>query len=231
MRKLFYTSTLLFSTLSTAFCQSIKKDFFSLGVVGGILASNAKVIDNNEQLVSTNVKSGFKIGMIGKAKISSHFYVEPEINFIRKGGKFDTRYLGNLYSNDMMMSFIEIPLNMTYYFSKDGRGLFLGTGYTFGLGLTGKLSSSTGNTTKNYDIDFWNFNYYSNSNNDKLYFKQLEHSITLLAGYSIDNKLSIKASFNQGFTSLLQSDFAFSNPSKTNYFGLTLSYLFFDVDM
>lgn len=216
---------------SVVISQSLKKDYFSVGLTCGSLMSNAKLVDNTEDLISTAPIQGVKFGIAGKAEIATDFYFEPEINYIRKGGKFDTKYQGNIYSNEMVMSFLEVPLNVTYKFSKKEKAFFLGLGYTMSLGLTGKLTSSFGNSTENYDIQFWsNYSRYSNNKNS-IYFNTVEHSVMLVGGYSINKKINIKALFNQSFTSLPQSYLVLSNPSKTNYFGITLSYLFFDIEM
>ncbi len=208
---------------------------------GGHLASAKSEVDGVEQDGSKSL-FGYKIGGIVQVGISDQISFMPELNFIAKGGKFESSTVTDFgfgkttiaINGDVKPYFVEVPLNIAYTASsEDGSGFFAGLGPVISLGLGGKTNSTitttieatgfptqTTTATDNADIKF---DGKKDATDDKAHLKGLEFGGNVFAGYRLSNGVFVKASYNMGFSNLSPED---KTSFKTSYFGLSVGYFF-----
>lgn len=183
-------------------------------------------------------KVGFLVGVVANIPFSTALSFRPELNFIQKGGKFNSTYSpfpgATTTDNDnIVMNFIELPLNIVYSMPAGPGHFLVGAGPNISFGLSGKdkftsmtsgggfpSQSSSGSTKVKFDGK----KYADLPQNDNdLHFKAVDFGANLLVGY----KMNMGVFFNAGYT------FGFSNLNpnpntslKTGGFTLKVGYMF-----
>lgn len=185
---------------------------------------------------------GFKFGGVGSIPISGPVAFMPELNFVRKGGKFsntetiDLGVLGKVtteITEEYSPSFIELPLNIAYNAaSESGSGFFGGLGpvLSFGIGgnakgssvVTTTISGSTTTSSDKFSADV-KFDGKKDATDNNLHLKGFEFGGNVFAGYKMSNGFFAKASYNMGFSNLSPED---NSSFKNSYFGISVGYFF-----
>jgi hypothetical protein len=172
---------------------------------------------------------GFMIGGVAKIPLSAHFAFRPELNFLQKGSKLRRTVPFYSYNGDLVMHFIEIPLNVVYASMPAGRDhLFFGGGPSVGFGISGKYNLNiidAGNSrTEKGDVKFDGKRYEAQDPyNPTWHFKFLDVGATFLAGIDMANGMNISIAYAKGFSNLNPN----ANESfQTNGFQFKVGYMF-----
>ena len=218
----------------------------TFGVQGGIQSTTASYSftqTGQPSSPSTSSVTGLKIGGIASIPLGKDFSFMPELSFVSKGVDYTNIY--GYYSNGtwrykeeekFRMSYIEIPLSITYTKSKFFGGL--GPVFSFGIGGSGSytetwniLNSSGGYTAQvykqsdNIGIAFDGTSNVSATDN-KYHFKSLEVGGNLFVGYKFTESLFAKLTYNTSFTDILPSEQGYTTKYSSSYVGLSVGYLF-----
>ncbi len=232
-------SILLFASLLISAAGYSQVEF---GIQAG--GNLGKTIEENDGVKQEGNKFlfGFKFGGVAKISLSDQFSFMPELNYVSKGGKLDFTEVvkegiittTTKAAGETRMSFIEVPLNLTYNTaSEDGSGFFGGLGPVISLGIGGKTDGTATTTievtgfptqtaSSTYKADI-KFDGKKDATDDYAHLKGLEFGGNVFAGYKLSNGVFAKASYNMGFSNLSPED---KTSFKTSYFGLTIGYFF-----
>lgn len=209
---------------------------------GGGLGSLKSEVDGKKEDGSKSAFS-FKAGGVASIGISDNIAFMPELNFVRKGGKFKTTDKQTIpgvgsttivTDGEINLGFIEVPLNIAYTSSsEDGSGFFGGIGPVISLGVGGKATGSatttieiTGfptQTTTSSSSSTVKFDGKKDATDNDTHLKGLEFGGNIFAGYRLSSGLFLKASYNMGFSNLSPED---KTSIKTSYFGIGVGFLF-----
>ena len=218
------------------------KSQVSFGVQAGGHLSSVEAKQNGTTFPGKKSTFGFKIGGVASVPLSGPLSFMPELNFVRKGGKFsrtetvDLGVLGKITNNikqEYSPSFIEVPLNLAYNAGNEGgSGFFGGLGPVVSFGIGGNAKASVvvtsvinGTTTTNAENQSANikFDGKKDATDDNLHLKGFEFGGNVFAGYKMSNGFFAKASYNMGFSNLSPED---KSSFKTSYFGISIGYFF-----
>jgi hypothetical protein len=110
------------------------------GVRAGVNLANLAV-DPEEEEFKTNTKIGIGIGVFYKVAVSDNFTVQPELNFMQHGTKFDLELLGVKAESSLSFNYLQVPILAKYGFGNmEGTNFYVQGGPYLGLGI-GKVTS------------------------------------------------------------------------------------------
>lgn len=189
--------------------------FAQIGVqVGGTFAS-FKVEDKTTSSANqtSDSKIGFTLGVFTNVPLSTNFIFRPELNYTQKGGKVEGTFGTTSIENKLTLNYLELPLNFIY---KATGGFFVGAGPALGYGIGGKAKTKSGSTSSDEKIKFG-----SDENEDDL--KAMEFAGNLLAGYQMENGITLTVLYNMGFSNLSHDP---DQTFKNRYFGIKIGKIF-----
>ncbi len=225
MKKMMMSLAVLALTAGVVNAQKSSKGGFNLGVQAGILSTGASFDNDGAERSPATRKVGFKVGVNTTVKLSPVLDFVPEINYTNKKMKVSEPQ-GSLISLDINTNFLEIPLNIVFNADKGIKGLSVGIGPVFSLGLGGSYSETyveyLGATTltKTGDVKF-DGKKASVANDNNVHLKSLDIGFTAFVGYKINKDFNVKWITNTGFTNLTPETVGTYKP---NYVGLTVGY-------
>jgi len=178
------------------------------GAKGGLGISSLLIKDNDANLTTEFGNSGFSFHVGGAYEIdfNDQLSFEPALLLTQKKSSFDLNTLVTFN-----FTYLEMPLNMKYYFLDVGGDIRL---YGLGGGSFGFLLSAKRDNTK-LDI--------GGNANDEL--KPLDFGINFGAGAQFFDALNVDVSANIGVTNL-SNDVTNGLKNKTNVIRLTVTYQF-----
>lgn len=176
----------------------------SIGIKGGLSLANANY-EVFETALSTEVLSGFHIGLVSELPVSEALSFSPGILYSQKG--FKMNFMG--VEVKMPITYIEIPLNLTYKYNAGGLSLFGQAGPYLGGGISAKAKS--GNEEE--EIEF-------GSGDEEL--KQFDFGVNIGAGIQITN-LQFSINYGQSLVNLENDSDALA---KLNVISLSVAYFF-----
>jgi len=131
-----------------SFYSAILLVFFSLnlsgqiGVRAGVNLSNLS-FDPEEDELSPGTKLGFGFGVFYKLKASDNLSIQPELNFMQHGAKFDIELLGLSAESTLSFNYLQVPVMVKYGFGDmDATNFYVQGGPYLGLGI-GKVKSKS----------------------------------------------------------------------------------------
>jgi hypothetical protein len=192
------------------------------GVQGGFTFSSPDM-----QYSKLDLTVGHKLGpmfgaMVGINLGESDFSLLQEINYVFKGAKIEGTdwSTGNpiSISGKQTTRYLEMPLNVLYYFSLGNGHFFLGGGPYAAMGLNGKNSityqMANAPEVEEQDITF---------GKGPEQFKKWDYGFQGLIGYKLGYGSYVKAYYSHGLSNLGNiSDVNYFN----RYFGLSFGYFF-----
>lgn len=218
-------------TLS-ANAQKKGSDGFKLCIHAGALSSSGTYEDGNNAIaVGVSSKMGFRVGVGTSFSIGDKLAFAPELNWVSKGMKLAAAGVSGgfpyVVDGKITTNFLEIPLNLAYYFGDGGKGFFAGLGPVISLGMGGTTEQTItyggASQSSSSSVKFDGKKSADLSAGDKDYhLKMMEFGGNIFAGYKISEDLGVKLQYNIGFSNLGPDD---KQTYKTNYFGLTVGYL------
>ena len=215
IRKVMFLSTASLMSFGV-FAQSKKYvvSATTFGISAGVNWNNinGKSADGNK--LDNKIKIGFDGGANVEFPVSKGLYLQPGLEFRQKGSELNN-------GNDLLLSYIDLPVNLIYKASLGCGSMLLGFGPYVGLGINGKMKDADGSERK---VAFNNT--YSPSEADDIQFKKLDAGANFMIGYEFKSKLSAALKAQLGLVNI--------NPDtnipgdETRYrntgFGLSLGY-------
>jgi hypothetical protein len=143
--------------------------------------------------------AGFTLGFSYQFKITERFYIQPELNFVKKGVKLELRYPenangigGNL---NVALNYIEVPCFAKAYFGTDSKFYVLaGPSLGIGVGGKGKYDSSPGS----FPVKFGD----SESEGDVTLKNRFDLGLNAGAGVRIADMFFVDVRYNLGLSNL-----------------------------
>ena len=188
----------------------------TFGITGGVNWNNVNGKTATGADLDNKLKTGFNGGINVEIPISNGFYLQPGVEFRRKGSE-----LAN--GNRLSLAYIDVPVNFVYKPALGTGSVLLGFGPYVGYGIDGRVTAPNGTER---DVKFSNT--YSATEAEDLQFKKLDAGANFVAGYEFQNKLSAALKAQLGLINI-NRDTNIPN-DETRYrntgFGLSLGYRF-----
>lgn len=193
----------------------------TFGVQGGVTFFNITGKNSGGADLNNDLVTGFSGGVNAEIPLCSRFYIQPGVDFTRKGfenGNFKTT-----------LNYIDIPVNFIYKPVLGTGNLVLGAGPYLGIGVGGKAKlSNSGNTTA-FEKDVVFNNEYDENNSLAPQYKKLDAGANFLAGYEFANKVSLNLNAQLGLKKI-NPDVSNNTNDQTKWnntgFGVSLGYRF-----
>lgn len=158
-----------------------------------------------------SMQVGFHVGVISEISVTDNLVLQPGIFYSTKGSKFKVSYSQLSYEASIAPSYVDIPVNVLYYFGSGKTKISLFAGPYLAYGISGK-SENDGETS---DISFGN-----TDNNDM---KPLDFGLNIGVGVNL-NGLVISAQYGLGLANLVPSSTS-DGEMKNRVIGISLAYL------
>lgn len=180
---------------------------------------------------------GLRAGFVADFGISDNFSIQPGLQFVMKGVRYEQSYdIGDNtngsegeFQQKLNINYIEVPVNVQYKTREDGTGFFVGAGPYVGYAFAGKVVTQAKTTTyvngtrteNSTDIDE-ELEFGDNATDD---LKNLDVGVGLNVGYMLP-----MGAFVRGY-----GQYSFSNIypvpeemyERKNYgFGISIGYMF-----
>ena len=186
----------------------------TLGITGGVNWNNINGKNATGADLNNDLKTGFNGGLNLEVPLGSGFFVQPGIEYRRKGAELEN-------GNKLNLSYIDVPVNLMYKPALGTGTMLLGFGPYIGLGINGKVISPDGTERK----VIFNNDYAVNEAQD-LQFKHLDAGANFTAGYEFRSKLSMSLKAQLGLINI-NPDTNIPNDETRNRntgFGFSLGY-------
>jgi len=222
--KIILITAVLLLSASLGFAQGADKAKTSFGVLGGINFQNFNGKDAGGDKLENEMILGYHAGINIQIPLAPQFYFQPGLLFSTKGSKGT---YGTITSTTKL-SYIEMPLNLTYK-ALLGSGYFLfGFGPYLGYGIDGKVITEGGDLSLETDVEFKNVVEVG----DPLlvsYFKAFDAGGNIFAGYELSNGIHAQINAQMGMNKINPEDKRISNDEtviRNTGFGFSLGYRF-----
>lgn len=210
MKKILLIFTALSLISSGTFSQKAR-----IGLTAGFtLANYRSVVDGSSE--SADPKFGITAGFITDLPAGKHFSIQPGIHFIQKGTKDKQTYNGVTDKIMLTINMLEIPVNFLYNYSSPAGNFFIGAGPSLGIGISGKLKSTTDGESNTESVSF------GNGESDLL--RNIDLGVNVLAGFRFPNDLLIVLNYNLGLNNLVPGG-STDEKLTSRYFGLRLGWM------
>lgn len=123
--------------------------FAQWGIHAGPLFSSMKIKQSSSFSMDFKSQVGFTGGIAYKRALGSSLALQVEVNYTRKGGKWNENGL----SMDVDLNFLEVPIYFLYA-PGGSSGFFIGAGPSFNFGLSGKSKIVGTEIPEEDDVNF-----------------------------------------------------------------------------
>ena len=211
MRKMSIT-TLLVAIVFTTAAQKTR-----IGISAGI-NSASMVAHAGGVSVHTDGRIGIMFGLTGDVQVAERFSVQPALNFVQKGYKYKETDVNYVYTDEIRVNYLEVPINVIFRPQSPKVQFFLGAGPSFAFALSGTEKENDNGT-----IDEWDLSFGSDENNDDM--RAVDVGLNFLAGIELPNRLSFVVNYNLGLSNLVPGSDV-DGSIKNNYVGFKIGYMF-----
>ncbi len=180
------------------------------GIKGGANLANWTVKFNGEKDDEYKSRTGFHFGAVIDHSLSENFSIQPNLLFVSKGSGIEHED----HTDKAVVSTLDIPINFLYKAPAGSGKFFIGGGPNFGFNLGGQIKSDE---EEDEDLEI---------GSDVGQLKGFDFGLNFLAGYELASGLFISANYTPGLTNLQNAPSGVDLTAKSNYFGLSLGYMF-----
>jgi len=167
------------------------------------VGSTVPVITFDNNFINHYSKINFLIGLGYELPINQKFFVQPEISFVGKGGKFSST---NYYRSNLTLYYIEATSPIKFKIGLPKIAFYLLASPVFGICVDGRYSVRI---RESYQMETFNvqFKPYPESGGDDLrFYSYVDHryelGFQLGAGIELFNHLIVDVRYQQGLTEL-----------------------------
>lgn len=211
MRKISITALLIAVVITTA-AQKIQ-----IGISAGI--NSASMVAHASGIsVHSDGRIGIMFGLTGDVQVAERFSIQPAVNFVQKGYKYKETDVNYVYTDEIRVNYLEIPINVIFRPQTPKVQFFMGAGPSFAFALSGKEKENDNGT-----IDEWDLSFGSDENNDDM--KAVDFGLNFLAGIQLPIGLSFAINYNLGLSNLVPGSNV-DGSIKNNYVGFGIGYMF-----
>ncbi|MEQ1798140.1 MAG: porin family protein [Lacibacter sp.] len=212
-KSLTFTAALIISTVA------VKAQSPRFGFNSGIAIANVAIKYDDEK-EKADYRIGLNIGMMVDIPAGHNFSVQPGINYVQKGLRQKETDGNYSMESNLLLNYLEIPLNLVYKAPVKKGHLFIGAGPSAGFALKGKARSTSSDgqyvDKEEYKIEI------GNKDEDDL--KPFELSLNILGGYEFSSGIQVAVNYNRSINNLVPGD-AGSASFRNSYFGIKVGYL------
>ena len=206
MKKTFFAVAILSAFSYRGMAQGKVSFDISAGISSAMVKSES---DNQEDNSKSRVGLTAGVGM--RIPMGTHFSFGTGLNFLQKGGK-ETQ---DQATANVILDYLELPLNLLYNTSGSSGKFFLGAGPSFAYGVSGKVKADVGGNSESAKIKF--------RNGDESDLKPFDMGANFITGYQFKSGIFFSANYNIGLSNIAVED---GGKWKNYYFGLKLGYAF-----
>lgn len=188
----------------------------SLGIMAGLTVAKYKsdaMTRPSSEHPPTTANAGFMIGLVSSFYAGKQMRIQPELNYIQKGGKKN--------NESLILNYLEIPVNFVYKSNSTHGKFFAGCGPSFGFGLFGKTKTESSAYSGNIN--------FGKDGDD--YLHPFEIGANFTAGYELKRRFLFSASYNLSLNNIANEQPP--NPGGgrlltfyNRYFGFRIGYMF-----
>jgi opacity protein-like surface antigen len=169
-----------------------------VGIRAGINIANLAVDPENEEF-PTGSKLGLGIGVFYKLSLSDNFSVQPELNFMQHGSKFELDLLGVKATTTLNFNYLQIPVLAKYGFGNmDATNFYVQAGPYLGIGI-GNVNTKT---CIDGECETDEGDYGDGEDGPK----NPDFGLQLGAGVNINSNISVDARYILGMQNLISGD-------------------------
>lgn len=214
-------SALIFSASAqraTSMVRTAPKTTF--GIQGGVTFFNITGKNGSGGDLTNKVVTGFSGGVNAEIPLAAGFYIQPGVDFTRKGAEN-----GNYKTT---LNYIDIPLTFIYKPLVGTGNLLLGVGPYLGIGVGGKSKFSNSGNSAAIEQDVVFNDDYNSTTPLAPQFKKLDAGANFLAGYEFANKVSLNLKAQLGLRNINPNTSTSNDKTslKNTGFGVSLGYRF-----
>lgn len=204
----------LFLVAALLFCTSPLLAQF--GAHAGAVFSSLKFeYDDGDEMDEEKFdsKAGFTGGLFYRKQLGGVLALQPELNWMQKGGKQSESIGSQSYDIDLILNYLELPVYLLYN-GGNTSGFFAGVGPAFNFAMSGKYK---------FDGDSEDINFGSDPDDD---LKGFYMAINGMAGYQLANGINVNAFVSQSITNSAPDDEGGDYKAKLFNFGVRVGYMF-----
>ena len=199
----------------------------SFGVYAGVNLQNINGKDANGDKLTNSLVVGYVFGVNYEFPIAPEFYLQPGVQFIKKGTKGPMPFANstdNTITREVVLNYVEVPLNFIYKPLLGSGHLILGFGPYVGYAIGGKALFEGTNAPQDTDLEFQATAPASDPNN-LIYFKRIDIGGNFFVGYELANGLGLSLTTQLGLVNI-NSDNSTKLTNQNTGFGLAVAYRF-----
>ncbi|MCW5909541.1 MAG: PorT family protein [Cyclobacteriaceae bacterium] len=201
-------------TLTALVCfLSVVHTNAQVGLQAGAVAVPDEAFIPYDSLEKVSGAIGYTFGVFYKYWLTDHISVQPALNLLNKRWWEELDDGGTFYITRVSMNYIELPVQVVYTTSKT-KGLFVGAGPSFMVGLSGKRT-----VTEDGDLIATDKIRLGSENAPE---KKLTIAVNAMAGYTFKH-ISVGLNYTRGITNQPVADADHGNVSQLT---LRVSFLF-----
>lgn len=167
------------------------------------VGATVSTITFDDKFIEHYSKINFLIGIGYEFPINQRFFVQPEIGFVGKGGKFST---SSFYRSNLTLYYIETTCPVKFKLDYPKIAFYLLASPTFGIGVAGRYSVRVGedNEIETFNVQFKP--YPKSGGNDSRFYSYVDHryelGFQLGAGLELFNRIVVDIRYQRGLTEL-----------------------------
>lgn len=195
------------------------------GVRAGVNFQNINGKDSEGDQLENNLIPGFNLGVNYEIPVGTDIYFQPGLLFSMKGAKSETTILTVDFDEKVLISYIELPLNLVFKPLLGSGHMLLGFGPYLAYGVGGKYKLDSDVVNNEFDIKFKNS--IDDQGEDEFYLRPFDAGANFIIGYELANMLSLQLNAQLGLVNILpESSVDDKSVWKNTGFGLSVGYRF-----
>jgi len=202
---------LLLLAFSTSLAIAQERSNVSFGILGGVNFQNLNGELPTGDKLENDMLLGYHAGVNVQIPIASQFYLQPGLMYSIKGAKATYTALGNKFTDEIKINYVEMPLNLVYKAAL-GRGFFmLGFGPYVAYAISGKQVVEGNDVTFERGVNY----------------KEFDAGANIFAGFEMGSGLFLQLDTQFGMLNIIPDGSSDDQATAKNTgFGLSLGYRF-----
>lgn len=199
----------------------------TFGIYGGLNLQNINGKDANGIELTNSLIPAYSIGVNYEFPIATDFYIQPGVQFIKKGTKGQVTYANSenyTITREVNLNYLEVPINFIFKPLLGTGHVILGFGPYLGYAVNGKATFEGANAPQNSDIDF-QASVPSTDPNNLIYFRRMDMGGNFFAGYEFNNGINFSLTSQLGLININSKNTSKLTNQNTG-FGLSAGYRF-----
>jgi hypothetical protein len=215
MKKLIAAATGIIVALTAS------SQFVGVGIRAGLNLQNITGKNSDGVKHDNNIKTGFHAGIVVDLALGSDFFLEPGVIYTQKGADLEQyKYMDHIHDGKITLSYLDIPVSVTYKPALGKGRIVLGAGPYIGIGIDGDRE-------KGEPVEFKGDIEISDLSKTTYYYRTLDAGANIFAGYEINNKFLLQVQGQFGLKKInakINGEEMGEDSHKHTGFGISLGY-------